>query len=262
MNGSGVLTLQESRDESCGFFAFSVWSLAMSICREWMLHRGNDDAAQARLLLCRSWSCEYCQVLRKRALIAMAIRGEPQRFLTLTINPAFYDSPEERLSKLAWAWRTIVKRLRRKYGRDSVEYLCVVEATKAGEPHLHILLRGSYLPQHELSAAMAELVHSPIVYIERVKSVNHAVRYVAKYIGKRPAQFGTSKRYWQSVGYQTDIEYSESEVPADFSKWEIFKFRPEVWTEWVGTLGFEVRQCGNEMWTAHRIIFQRKVDSS
>lgn len=194
--------------------------------------------------------------------MAVAASGDPTRFLTLTVNPAVYDSPDERLRKLSWAWRTVVKRLRRKYGRDSVEYFCVVEATKKGEPHLHILLRGRYLPQKELSTAMAQLIQSPIVYIERVKSQKQVVNYVAKYVSKKPAQFGTSKRYWQSVGYQSKIEYSEVEIPADFTKWEVFRHTSQWWEAWITGTGYELQQCGPEMWTAHRTTSVRKEDSS
>lgn len=194
--------------------------------------------------------------------MAVAAAGDPQRFLTITVNPSEYKDPEERCQRLAWAWRTLVKRLRRKYGRDSVEYFCVVEETKAGEPHLHILLRGVYLPQAELSSAMNQLIKSPIVFIERIKSRMHAVRYVAKYIGKKPAQFGNSKRYWQSVNYQHKIAYSDETIPADFSKWEVWKHGSSNLLQWWVIQGFEVEQCGNEMWTAHRTIFQRRDDSS
>jgi len=243
-------------------FCFVIALQPMSICREWMLHRGNADFAQAKLLLCRSWSCEYCQPIRRRALMAVAAAGEPQRFLTLTVNPKCYADPEQRLRKLSWAWRTIVKRLRRKYGRDAVEYLAVVEETKAGEPHLHILLRGKYLPQKELSQAMQELIESPIVYIERIKSTTHAVRYVAKYIGKKPAQFGTCKRYWQSVNYQHELEYSDTETPADITKWEVWKHGPTALQAWWILQGFEVTECGPETLTAHRITSVRKEDTS
>jgi len=234
----------------------------VSICREWMLHRGNAHEAQAKLLLCRSWSCDYCAPLRKRALVAIALSGEPQRFLTLTVSPDKYSSPAERLQKLSWAWRTVVKRLRRKYGRDSVEYFVVVEETKKGEPHLHILLRGKFLPQKELSEAMSDLIGAPIVYIEKVSSNKKVARYVAKYVGKKPAQFGTSKRYWQSVGYSPHELYSDPTIPADFTKWEVFRHASNQWEGWISALGFQLTQCGPEMWTAHQIITRGKDDSS
>lgn len=195
----------------------------MTICREWLLHREGPYQAQAKLLTCNSWTCDYCQPNRKRRLLAQAASGEPQRFITLTIDPHQYSSPEERCLKLAWAWRTIIKRLRREHKDADIQYLAVVEATKKGEPHLHILFRGPYVPQWQLSQYMRELVNSPIVDIRKVKNVNDAVRYVAKYITKKPEQFGSCKRYWQSRDYQLDRNHDIETVISINGKYSIWR---------------------------------------
>lgn len=195
----------------------------MTICREWLLHREGPYQAQAKLLTCNSWQCDYCQPNRKRKLLAQSASGNPNRFLTLTINPSEYESPEARCLKLAWAWRTIVKRLRREHPSEPIEYMAVVEATKLGEPHLHILIRGPYIPQHVLSAYMRELVNSPIVDIRKVRKVSDVIRYVAKYITKKPEQFGTCKRYWQSRAYQLDREADIETVISVNGKYAIWR---------------------------------------
>jgi len=107
---------------------------------------------------------------------------------------------------LARAWRTIVKRLHRLHPFTPIEYLAVVEGTKAGEPHLHILYRGPFIPQRQLSKWMAELATAPIVDIRRIRHQREVVRYVGKYITKKPAQFGTAKRYWSSYHYTEKFE--------------------------------------------------------
>jgi len=128
--------------------------------------------------------------------MAMAAAGNPVRFVTLTINPSVGTSPAERLGMLSHAWRTLVKRARRRWPKQTLDYLAIVEATQLGEPHLHILVRGPYMPQKWISSVMRELVNSPIVDIRKIKSLRHVVAYVAKYITKAPAQFGDAKRYW------------------------------------------------------------------
>jgi len=195
----------------------------VTICREWLLTHEHDQGAEAKLLTCRSWSCDYCQPQRKKKLFAQAAAGEPTRFLTLTINPAIGAGPDERLRVLSHSWRTIVKRLRRRYPHREVEYFAVCEETKHGEPHLHILLRSPYIAQSFLSDAMAELAHSPIVDIRRIRGVSQAVRYVAKYIQKKPAQFGTSKRYWQSSHYEIETEESEKYTPQNRKQWRVWR---------------------------------------
>jgi len=194
--------------------------------------------------------------------MAQAASGDPLRLLTLTVNPAYYANPEERLTKLAWAWRTCVKRLRRDLGADSIEYFAVVEETKAGEPHLHILLRSPFIPQRYISAVLGELINAPIVDIRRVRSASDVVRYVAKYITKKPAQFGTSKRYWQSRHYSLDSRPSEEPKPTDSLKWEI-------WREGLHSLlrawiegGLAARSDGKDAWVAYPTEYEFRSDTS
>jgi len=185
--------------------------------------------------------------------MAQAASGEPTRLLTLTVNPAYYTDPEERLRKLAWAWRTVVKRLRREHGRQAIEYLAIVEATKRGEPHLHILLRSPYLSHSYLSQCMSDLIHAPIVDIRRVRSAREVINYVAKYVTKKPAQFGTSKRYWQSRAYASNKPPPEMEMPADIGKWLVWTFGiGQLITSWMDT-GFQPVHQGEDKWVGFPI---------
>lgn len=176
----------------------------MSICRQWSLVKHLPDFKLIKPLKCRAWSCDFCAPDRKAQLMALAASGQPQRFITLTINPRHGESPEDRLRALSRAWRLVVKRLRRAHEGIEVEYLAIVEETKKGEPHLHILLRSPYIRQQFLSSAMKELIDSPIVDIRSVRNQGEIIRYVAKYITKAPKQFGHAKRYWCSRGYELD----------------------------------------------------------
>lgn len=182
--------------------------------------------------------------------MAQAASGEPTRFITLTVNPKTYSDPESRLRALSWAWRTVVKRLRREHDTKPIEYLAVVEATDAGEPHLHILFRGPFIPQWKLSQYMAELINAPIVDIRKVRNVDQAVKYVAKYIAKRPAQFGNSKRYWKSTKYELGTRPSAPEAPVDTGKWLVYRdgliFLVREWM----ARGLVARRDGEDRWYA------------
>jgi len=193
----------------------------MSLCREWTLVKHLPGQRYAKPLMCRSWGCEECGPLRRRRLMAMAAGGNPTRFLTLTVNPSEGESPEQRLAALSNAWRLVVKRLRRLHPSEPIEYLAIVEQTKAGEPHLHILLRSPFIPQAWLSAAMAELINAPIVDIRLIKRLSEVIRYVAKYVTKAPAKMGTAKRYWTSQGYNDPVTPSASEDPSIGPGWTI-----------------------------------------
>lgn len=150
---------------------------------------------------CRSWSCESCQKDRTRRLMCEAREGEPERFITLTVNPHWFDSPLERAQKLVAAWRLIRRRFLKLRKGAVVEFLAVFERTGLGEPHLHIVQRGSFMPQKWLSQQLEELIGAKVVDIRYIRDKKKVAFYIAKYIGKEPRQFGTLKRYWRSLKY-------------------------------------------------------------
>jgi len=193
----------------------------VTICREWTLVKTAAEMRAAKLLLCRSWSCDYCRPRRRAQLMAKAAAGRPVRFLTLTVNPAVGQSPADRLRQLANAWRIIVKRLRRRTPDDEVEFLAVVEETKNGEPHLHILLRSPFIPQALLSAWMGELIQAPVVDIRAVRSASEVVRYIAKYVAKQPKQFDGMKRYWSSQRWEGPREPPEPPQELVGASWRV-----------------------------------------
>jgi len=178
----------------------------MSICREWSIVNQEPGKRHARVLYCKSWSCPTCRPKRRSQLLAKCASGKPNRFITLTVNPSEGESPEQRLRSLARAWRVCVQRLRRRYGQNSIDYLAIVEKTKHGEPHLHILARCPYIPHAYLSGIMRELINAPIVDIRLIKSQRNAILYVAKYVTKEPERLGTAKRYWSSMTYEINPE--------------------------------------------------------
>lgn len=196
----------------------------MSLCTEWQLVKLTAEEKRSRPLYCRSWNCHICRPKRKSQLLALAASGEPNRFLTLTVNPAVGANPEERLKMLSHAFNLLVKRLRRRPGAPSIQYLAVVEETKRGEPHLHILLRSDFIPWRLISNVMDELIHAPIVDIRVIKSQKEVVRYVAKYITKKPTQFGTSKRYWHSKDYELDKLVQEVAETTPQVRWTVSRY--------------------------------------
>ncbi len=162
-------------------------------------HRSGGVAVPLR---CRSWNCDECAQERKTRLIATAIAGEPNRFITLTSRRSPGASAITSARQLAHAWRLVIKRWRRKYPSRQCDYLAIFEATKAGWPHLHILWRGGWISQKWLSSIMTELASSPVCDVRKISSGQHAARYVAKYCGKAPGKFGQLKRYWQTPSYR------------------------------------------------------------
>jgi len=203
------------------------------LCSEGVAVNQGLDKIQAVTLKCRSWGCELCQPDRKRQLIAQAKDGAPTTFITLTASPQSGATPAERARALAKAWPKVVKAALRKYGYKSIPYICVFEATKKGEPHLHILCRVKWISQQWLSSKMKELTGSPIVWIIQVKSIRQACNYIAKYIGKEPHRFATCKRYWSTRSWRKTKWEPEDSDEGWYDGWEIrdasLEFHKTMW---------------------------------
>lgn len=173
----------------------------MNYCGSRSLVKRKGNIGHVIPLRCRSWGCTTCAPRRRARLIHEAKAGEPNRFVTLTVNPHWFSGPEERALELAKAWRAYVRWYRKKYTALKLEYLCVMELTKLGEPHLHILCRSGWIDFKELSKFLADRMGAPHVYIEAIQRKTAVAQYVAKYISKRNIKLGTCKRYWRSSNY-------------------------------------------------------------
>ena len=114
--------------------------------------------------------------------------NEHVRFVTLTSS---LDSPED----VHASFSKLVKRIRRSFG--CFEYFAVREQTSSGLVHIHLLYRGSYIPQSWLSGAWAEIHRAPVVWIREVDlkrdSKKKIAGYLVKYLGKDPLG-----RFWSS----------------------------------------------------------------
>lgn len=182
------------------------------LCSEASLVKLDEGEAAAVTLKCRSWGCDLCQPERGRRLRALAHAGNPTAFITLTVNPDRFPSPEDRARRLADAWRVIVRRAKTKYRYKAIPFLAVFEATKRGEPHLHVIARVRWIDQKWLSEQMDALMGAPICDIRRVWRKNQVASYITKYVGKDPHRFGTCKRYWCTQDWDQE-DYQPDEPP-------------------------------------------------
>ncbi len=217
------------------------------LCSESSMVNHGIDGHQAVSLRCRAWTCELCEKSRRQQLVALAKSGEPTTFITLTVNPAHGANPVDRARQLADAWRTIIKLVRKKYGYTKIPYFCVFEATKNGEPHLHILARVKWISQKWLSSQMEALINAPIVDIRRVRDKKKLAYYVSKYCGKAPHRFATCKRYWTTQDWELTKFKPEPPPGRWHSKWELVRVPLSALADEWRAQGYEVEQ------TRHRI---------
>lgn len=104
--------------------------------------------------------------------------------LTMTLDPADYDGPED-------AYRTIakkrsvaemIKELHRRGLIKSREYTLTTEFHKNGWPHYHVLIQANFLCKHKLQ----EVWHKGHCWYSKhdFDDVSHAINYATKYISK------------------------------------------------------------------------------
>lgn len=147
-------------------------------------------------LRCRQWSCLSCARRLKRHLLRRLERSAPNLFITLTTSPLTAPDATAAYYRANEAVSSLIKRWRRKFPNDPVEYFLVWERTKAGWPHAHMLLKAPKVAKRWLSQNWRELTGSYIVDIQQVSSMQHAARYLAKYLAKDP-QVPPGQRRWR-----------------------------------------------------------------
>ena len=110
-------------------------------------------------------------------------------------------------------------RIRRRFPAHKIAYFAVREATVRGWPHIHVALRAPYIPWEWLTETWQKLTGSPGVDIRAIYKAGNAAKYLAKYIGKDPHRFGTTKRYWHSRNW-FDVAPEKQPDTGDWnSKW-------------------------------------------
>ena len=212
------------------------------LCTEYTLVNDSDECVVASPLYCNCWTCDICAPRRKRRLMSQGFRGKPDIFITLTCNPAWFHSPAERAQALAHAWRKVVRLAKKRYHYKTIPYLCVFEATKKGEPHLHILARCAWLDQKWLAEIMTRLVGAPVCWVTRVKNKKRAAYYVSKYCGKDPHRFPLTKRYWQTRDYEVEPMKEDPNAPELNGHWWIAQQSHYRFCEDYQRMGYRMEQ--------------------
>jgi hypothetical protein len=139
-------------------------------------------------LNCGSWGCSYCgprkaKVAKQRIRVVAEGLGL-KYFLTLTLDPSKLTELQDKKQAVTYLRLTFNKfreYLKRLYG-ENPSYICVLEFTEKGIPHLHILF-DRYISQTWISATWDRLGGGRIVFIKQV-AVAKVSRYLSKYLTK------------------------------------------------------------------------------
>lgn len=132
---------------------------------------------------CKRWSCPICGRHKVTRYATMVASAQPNKFITLTCNPAMHENPRAAYDATRRKIPQLTTRLRRRY--EEFEFFRVLEVTKKGWPHYHLITRSPYIPQAELSDLWKELTGAPIVDVRKMDRSTNAYWYVVKYLGKQ-----------------------------------------------------------------------------
>ncbi len=195
------------------------------LCSEACLVNKGDRKERAITLYCKSWKCPICLPKRRNKLTRQAAAGMGTRFITLTTKVGRPEDADAEARKQGQAFRILIRYYRQQNPNEDIAFFVVREATKQGWPHLHIIMRGPFVKQRWLSKIWARLTGSFVVHIRKVDANRNAAKYLAKYIGKDPHRFGTTKRYWCSRNWFDVVPPRKRRDGTWDSKWHIVRER-------------------------------------
>lgn len=156
-------------------------------CASWYIttYRETDSTVFVKVhpMLCHSHYCEHCNKIRKAQLYTTLSRWAVKRnlrFMTLTYSHE--ESPEKIIKRFSSDWHKFIIYIRR--AGHIFNYFRVVEFTKAGYIHFHVLVDRS-IPQYLISSIWHDITsHSYIVDIRSRMKNQRAINYCLKYIMK------------------------------------------------------------------------------
>jgi hypothetical protein len=135
---------------------------------------------------CKKLSCPDCGPKKaakyKRAIAEHAKTFKLQRFMTLTLDPKKIGESQDSVSYLRKCFSKFRVYLGRKYGKQNVSYISIVELHKSGIAHLHVLV-GVYIPQEWIKENWQRVGGGRIVDI-RLVDIHNVAKYLSKYVTK------------------------------------------------------------------------------
>ena len=178
-----------------------------ALCSKGIVIQLDPDAAVLTFIpmTCKKWSCKYCAPRLADKLHRRIHYAQPNKFITLTVDPAHIGNPIDAEERIRKTWPKFVAAIRKH--RPDFEYLRVLEYQKNGWPHLHLLARCHYIPHKLLANTWHSKVLNGFVSIKAVKNPDTIGQELTKYIRKsftlnavfhkNRKAYTTSKRFFQ-----------------------------------------------------------------
>lgn len=204
---------------------------------------GSRWEGEAAAIRCKRWSCEVCAKINRRRVIAIACSAKPRALLTLTVSSKHYETPDLAAAALKRGLRLLRLHLKRHPKLSNFSFLAAFERHESGYPHLHLLIRGKFIPWKWLTSTWQKITGSTHVDIRKIDSVGKAAFYVSKYIGKELHAFANCKRWWRSHDYseEADADYQDDKPHKQWTRY-LLDYRTMYFN--MNLVGFEVTRDG------------------
>lgn len=193
---------------------------------------------------CKRWGCRHCGERKINHYAHKVASAEPNRFITLTVANRLYNSPREAYDKTRRALPQLTVRVRRKYGE--FEYFRVLETTRKGWPHYHLVARSKYIPHIFIRDVWAELTGATIVDVRQIKRNEHIYRYVIKYLAKQSYVPWTNRRISWTRNFFPKVEFEKGKYLEMQAK-EFDEIGPAEWI-WKNARLKKIVQYSQDCW--------------
>lgn len=160
--------------------------------------------------------------------------ARPNKLITLTVDVKAYETPRDAYDATRRQIPELAKAIRVEKGE--FEYVRVLETTRRGWPHYHLVARCPYIPQHLLSDLWAARVGAPIVDVRAIRKTDNVIGYVCKYLSKQKIVPWTQRRIaWSRHFFTSPPEHEKGALqlskkirddrhPTDFATEELSGF--------------------------------------
>lgn len=203
---------------------------------------------------CKRWGCSHCGPRRITSLALRCKQAKPNRLITLTVDTKRYLTRREAYDQTRRKVTQLACRIRRRF--EEFEYIRILEVTKKGWPHYHLLVRSPYIPHSYLRDTWAELTGATIVDVRQMKRDDNIYFYVLKYLAKQKVIPWTNRRVsWSRHFFPADSKPKgqplklvgrelRAQHPASvlIEKWggqKIIQFNKDVYIHWMDNYSSE-----------------------
>jgi len=206
-----------------------------------------SDHFQSTIILavtCKRWGCRYCGQKKAVELGFRVELAKPNKLITLTVNPSTHSSPREAFNATRRELAELAKVIRREV--KEFEYVRILEITKKGWPHYHLVARSSYIKQAWISQVWNGLTGAPIVDIRKIRRLDQVAKYVMKYLCKQtyipwtnrrvswsrhffPKKEPFKKGFWKLHAKHWMDEHPDTVISSDFLGSVCTKVAADVW---------------------------------